>query len=60
MVQQLSASGGISFFLFCVRGNRVTTTMQGNYCLFYEVLIEIARTSIAQGQEGSAFLVETY
>ena len=23
-------------------------------------LIEIARTSIAQGQEGSAFLVETY
>ncbi|KAI9574369.1 P-loop containing nucleoside triphosphate hydrolase protein, partial [Boletus coccyginus] len=38
LVQSLSASGGISLFLFCVRGNRVTTTMQSNYRLFYEVL----------------------
>jgi len=38
LVQRLSASGGISLFLFCVRGNRVTTTMQSNYRLFYEVL----------------------
>ncbi|KAF8551737.1 hypothetical protein OG21DRAFT_1498932 [Imleria badia] len=31
--------GGISLFPFCVRGNRVTTTMQSNYYrLFYEVL----------------------
>ena len=38
LVRRLSASGGISLFLFCVRGNRVTTTMQSNYRLFYEVL----------------------
>lgn len=38
LIRRLSASGGISLFLFCVRGNRVTTTMQSNYRLFYEVL----------------------
>ena len=38
LIQRLNASGGISLFLFCVRGNRVTTTMQSNYRLFYEVL----------------------
>ncbi|KAN0097149.1 P-loop containing nucleoside triphosphate hydrolase protein [Tylopilus felleus] len=38
LIRRLSASGGISLFLFCVRGNRVTTTMQSNYRLFYEML----------------------
>lgn len=38
LIRRLSVSGGISLFLFCVRGNRVTTTMQSNYRLFYEVL----------------------
>ncbi|KAH0840209.1 P-loop containing nucleoside triphosphate hydrolase protein [Lanmaoa asiatica] len=38
LIRRLNASGGISLFLFCVRGNRVTTTMQSNYRLFYEVL----------------------
>ena len=38
LIQRLNASGGISLFLFCIRGSRVTTTMQSNYRLFYEVL----------------------
>ena len=38
LIRQLNASGGISLFLFCIRGSRVTTTMQSNYRLFYEVL----------------------
>ncbi|KAG9317763.1 P-loop containing nucleoside triphosphate hydrolase protein [Chiua virens] len=38
LIQRLNASGGISLFLFCIRGSRVTTTMRSNYRLFYEVL----------------------
>ena len=38
LIRRLNASGGISLFLFCIRGSRVTTTMQSNYRLFCEVL----------------------
>ena len=38
LVRRLNATGGISLFLFCIRGNRITATMQSNYRLFYEVL----------------------
>ena len=38
LIRRLSVSGGITLFLFCVRGARVTTTTQSNYRLFYEVL----------------------
>jgi len=36
LIRRLSVSGGVILFLFCVRGNKVTTTMQSNYRLFYE------------------------
>ncbi|KAF9233496.1 P-loop containing nucleoside triphosphate hydrolase protein [Melanogaster broomeanus] len=38
LIQRLNDTGGISLFLFCIRGNRVTATMQSNYRLFFEVL----------------------
>ena len=38
LIRRLEATGGISLFLFCVRGNRITATTQSNYRLFYEVL----------------------
>ncbi|KAF9219549.1 hypothetical protein BS17DRAFT_382723 [Gyrodon lividus] len=38
LIRRLNATGGISLFLFCVRGNRITATTQSNYRLFYEVL----------------------
>ena len=38
LIRRLNATGGISLFLFCIRGNRITATAQSNYRLFYEVL----------------------
>jgi len=38
LIQQLSQRGGVSLLLFCIRGNRITSTTQSNYRLFYEVL----------------------
>ena len=38
LIRRLNATGGISLFLFCIRGNRFTMTTQSNYRLFYEVL----------------------
>ncbi|KIJ19196.1 hypothetical protein PAXINDRAFT_69879 [Paxillus involutus ATCC 200175] len=38
LIHRLNATGGISLFLFCMRGGRVTATAQSNYRLFYEVL----------------------
>ncbi|KAF8836097.1 hypothetical protein BDN67DRAFT_363658 [Paxillus ammoniavirescens] len=38
LIHRLNATGGISLFLFCMRGNRITATAQSNYRLFYEVL----------------------
>lgn len=38
LIRRLNATGGISLFLFCIRGNRITATTQSNYRLFYEVL----------------------
>ncbi|KIJ19250.1 hypothetical protein PAXINDRAFT_70103, partial [Paxillus involutus ATCC 200175] len=38
-IHRLNATGGISPFLFCTRGNRVTIgTAQSNYTLFHGVL----------------------
>ncbi|KIM53642.1 hypothetical protein SCLCIDRAFT_1222609 [Scleroderma citrinum Foug A] len=38
LIKSLNAAGGVSLLLFCIRGNRVTATMQSNYRLFYEIL----------------------
>lgn len=38
LIKRLNAAGGISLLLFCIRGNRITTTTQSNYRLFYEIL----------------------
>ncbi|KAF9233513.1 P-loop containing nucleoside triphosphate hydrolase protein [Melanogaster broomeanus] len=38
LIQRLNATGGISLFLFCIRGNRISATTQRNYRLFYEIL----------------------
>ncbi|KIJ09165.1 hypothetical protein PAXINDRAFT_87861, partial [Paxillus involutus ATCC 200175] len=39
LILRLVATGVISLFLFCMRGNRVTvTTAQSNYALFHGVL----------------------
>ncbi|KAG9316170.1 P-loop containing nucleoside triphosphate hydrolase protein [Chiua virens] len=38
LIRRLNATGGITLFLFCMRGNRITATTQSNYRLFYEVL----------------------
>ncbi|KAI6000767.1 P-loop containing nucleoside triphosphate hydrolase protein [Pisolithus albus] len=38
LIKSLSAAGGISLLLFCIRANRITVTIQNNYRLFYEVL----------------------
>ena len=38
LIRRLEATGGISLFLFCMRGNRITATTKRNYRLFYEVL----------------------
>ncbi|KIJ19192.1 hypothetical protein PAXINDRAFT_70407 [Paxillus involutus ATCC 200175] len=38
LIRRLNATGGISLFLFCLRGGRITATTQSNYRLFYEVL----------------------
>ncbi|KIK75082.1 hypothetical protein PAXRUDRAFT_835806, partial [Paxillus rubicundulus Ve08.2h10] len=38
LIHRLNATGGISLFLFCMRGNRITATTQSNYRLFYEIL----------------------
>ena len=67
---------GISYpeFLFLIPGSRAITSwsfyaihITKTRTLLYDITmtswvqtIEIARTSIAQGQEGSAILVETY
>ena len=40
LIQQIEAKGGLDLLLFCIRGPRVTATMQSNYRLFYEVLCE--------------------
>ncbi|KAG0704674.1 P-loop containing nucleoside triphosphate hydrolase protein [Suillus ampliporus] len=40
LINTLKERGGISLLLFCVRGNRVTATMQSNYRLFFEFLCE--------------------
>jgi len=38
LIQRLREVGGVNLLLFCIRGNRITTTTQSNYRLFYEVL----------------------
>ncbi|KAH7888444.1 P-loop containing nucleoside triphosphate hydrolase protein [Phlebopus sp. FC_14] len=38
LIRRLEAVGGISLLIFCMRGNRITATVQSNYRLFYEIL----------------------
>jgi hypothetical protein len=40
LINALKERGGIDLLLFCVRGGRVTATMQSNYRLFFEFLCQ--------------------
>ena len=40
LVTSLHDAGGIDLLIFCIRGNRITATMQRNYRLFSEFLCE--------------------
>ncbi|KAG2153675.1 P-loop containing nucleoside triphosphate hydrolase protein, partial [Suillus bovinus] len=40
LINTLKERGGINLLLFCIRGGRVTATMQSNYRLFFEFLCE--------------------
>ncbi|KAJ8593075.1 hypothetical protein M405DRAFT_631092 [Rhizopogon salebrosus TDB-379] len=40
LIKTLNERGGISLLLFCIRGGRVTATMQSNYRLFFEFLCQ--------------------
>ncbi|KAG1844166.1 hypothetical protein DFJ58DRAFT_731285 [Suillus subalutaceus] len=40
LINTLKERGGIDLLLFCIRGGRVTGTMQSNYRLFFEFLCE--------------------
>ncbi|KAF8551303.1 hypothetical protein OG21DRAFT_1499211 [Imleria badia] len=40
LVKSLHDAGGIDLLLFCIRGGRITATMQRNYRLFFEFLCE--------------------
>ncbi|KAG2153886.1 hypothetical protein DEU56DRAFT_771630 [Suillus clintonianus] len=40
LINTLRARGGVNLLLFCIRGGRVTATMQSNYRLFFEFLCE--------------------
>ncbi|KAG2113730.1 uncharacterized protein F5147DRAFT_679373 [Suillus discolor] len=40
LINTLKERGGVNLLLFCIRGGRVTATMQSNYRLFFEFLCE--------------------
>ncbi|KAG1724268.1 hypothetical protein EDB19DRAFT_1915626 [Suillus lakei] len=40
LINTLKERGGINLLLFCIRGGRVTATMQSNYRLFFEFFCE--------------------
>ncbi|KAJ8592526.1 hypothetical protein M405DRAFT_812637, partial [Rhizopogon salebrosus TDB-379] len=40
LIKALNERGGINLLLFCIRGGRVTATMQSNYRLFFEFLCQ--------------------
>ena len=40
LITSLHDAGGIDLLLFCIRGGRITTTLQPNYRLFFEFLCE--------------------
>ncbi|KAG6331548.1 hypothetical protein ID866_7540 [Astraeus odoratus] len=40
LIEEVTTGGGINLLLFCLRGGRVTMTIQSNYRLFYEVLCQ--------------------
>jgi len=40
LIKALNERGGIHLLLFCIRGGRVTATMQSNYRLFFEFLCQ--------------------
>ncbi|KAG6334233.1 hypothetical protein ID866_4851, partial [Astraeus odoratus] len=37
LIRMVAAAGGVNLLLFCLRGNRLTSTVQSNYRLFYEM-----------------------
>ncbi|KAF9244991.1 P-loop containing nucleoside triphosphate hydrolase protein [Melanogaster broomeanus] len=40
LIRDLHQQGGIDMLMFCVRGSRITQTMQSNYRLFHEFLCD--------------------
>ncbi|KAG2106587.1 uncharacterized protein F5147DRAFT_614278 [Suillus discolor] len=40
LINNLKEHGGVNLLLFCIRGGRVTATMQSNYRLFFEFFCE--------------------
>ncbi|KAG2127589.1 uncharacterized protein EDB93DRAFT_202053 [Suillus bovinus] len=40
LINTLKERGGVNLLLFCIRGGRVSATMQNNYRLFFEFLCE--------------------
>ncbi|KAG1853272.1 hypothetical protein C8R48DRAFT_611039 [Suillus tomentosus] len=40
LISTLKERGGVNLLLFCIRGGRVTATMQSNYRLFFEFFCE--------------------
>lgn len=40
LIQKLGQAGGVDLLPFCIRGNRITSTTQSNYRLFYEILCD--------------------
>ncbi|KAL4074306.1 P-loop containing nucleoside triphosphate hydrolase protein [Scleroderma yunnanense] len=40
LIHKLHDAGGVDLLLFCIRGSRITTTIQSNYRLFYEILCD--------------------
>ncbi|KIJ67505.1 hypothetical protein HYDPIDRAFT_127534 [Hydnomerulius pinastri MD-312] len=40
LIRSLGAAGGVHLLLYCLRGGRITKTMQSHYRLFHEVLCD--------------------
>ena len=38
LIESLHSTGGVDLLVFCIRAGRITTTMQRNYRLFFDVL----------------------
>ncbi|KAG6334234.1 hypothetical protein ID866_4852 [Astraeus odoratus] len=40
LIRKVAAAGGVNLLVFCMRGARITRTVQSNYRLFYEMFCE--------------------